>query len=120
MGSKALQQARNWQPAKQPKALLSTEKHESSTMENPEYAEGLLSGSEAGHPSTIGSGLVVESPEEGGDAVIHYYNDELHPDHHKNHLHKMNIMHPGYFPPSPGPVYTPAPPGALAELRKSF
>ena len=42
-------------------------------------------------------------------------------EHHKNHpgggAHKYNITHPGYFPPSPGPVYTPAPPEALAELR---
>ena len=44
------------------------------------------------------------------------HEDDQFSEHHKNH-HKYNITHPGYFPPSPGPVYTPAPPEALAELR---
>jgi len=47
------------------------------------------------------------------------YEDHELSEHYRTHgnHHKYNITHPGYFPPSPGPVYTPAPPEALAELR---
>ncbi|KAL4547159.1 hypothetical protein Ndes2526B_g07937 [Nannochloris sp. 'desiccata'] len=121
LGSKALQEARNWLPAKTaaapaPTSTLSPDSIAINTKDF-NYSTSTatkLAGEADGLSSSPSSGLTG-----GASETLDGYGDPELSEHHKNHgnHHKYNITHPGYFPPSPGPVYTPAPPEALAELR---
>ena len=103
-----MQQSRNWKPAKAP-ITPSPSDNQYSAVPGGAGVSGL------GNVQSSDGTAAPSSSSTPSDELFH--SDEAH-EHHKNHSnHKMNIMHPGYFPPSPGPVYTPAPPEALAELR---
>ena len=107
LGSKALQKARNWQPAKPHTDVTSSlDRNLSTTTKAGPSSSGTLSAPE-------GSSAAVTPSEEG--ASLH---DDASDSSKNNHGHKVNITHPGYFSPTPGPVYTPAPPEALAAIRK--
>lgn len=101
LGSKALQKARNWKPAKP--SAPSTASVASVPALNDSTGATALADPSAAAPAAAGG----YTSEEAGHAD------------HKVHGHKVHITHPGYFPPATGPIYTPAPPEALAELSKS-
>jgi hypothetical protein len=104
LGSKALQKARNWKPAKAP-APTAASMAAAADAANAAAAPALADAPTAAHA------VAAEDKSE----------EALHADHKAHaHGHKGHIMHPGYFTPATGPIYTPAPPEALAELRKSI
>jgi len=123
LGSKALQEARNWLPAKAvapiPTSILSPDSIAINTKDF-NYSTSIatkLAGDADGLSTAPSSRLTGGA---SGPVEVHDgYEDHELPEHHKNfgNPHKYNITHPGYFPPSLGPVYTPAPPEALAQLR---
>jgi uncharacterized membrane protein YgcG len=120
LGSQALQRARNWQPAR---PLKGNKPAEAFDMQSFEVQEGALpplkaafraKGAEYAQQMT---GMALKD-----DEAMHV--PAAHESHNGEHAHRLNsggrfhMTHPGYFPSSPGPVYTPAPPEALAARRK--
>ena len=92
------------------------------------YIDGTLTGREGSHShhpfatdhhhmtsTTGGSAALLGTPDDEGN---HEHSKNHHHTSTHHHHHKYSITHPGYFPPSTtGPIYTPAPPEALAELK---
>lgn len=114
LGSKALQKARNWQPAK---PLVPR-----SSPESPS--------SNATHPLSLNDSEVHFSLEDGSEQApatedharlsrsTSMSDSSQEATHARSPNSKLHVTHPGYFPTSTGPVYTPAPPEALARLRE--
>lgn len=140
LGSKALQRARKWQPATSTNAsaTMSMVQREArgrigslgvaATLdEAPRESNGALSDSAADVESNAATSVpsVPSSVAGGGASVVNASPNaaSVSPmNHHHNSNHsirngKRHITHPGYFMQSPGPVYTPAPPEALAKIR---
>ena len=101
MGSKALQQARNWQPTKLPEARARGGGDDAAAAPSEDDAQAR---------EQLVWALDPPGTQEPSDAVPEASQAGRGPAG-KGHTH------PGYFAPSPGPVYTPAPPEALAALR---
>ena len=107
VGSKALQQARNWKPAR---PVLGIPKLSTADVALPDNRKDLALKS-----NSIPKSYTANSTEINNDS----YNEgstrfqSLQPIDSHQQTGRYHITHPGYFPQHSGPVYTPAPPEAI-------